>query len=187
MRAQTSFDSWIVRNVPSLKRVLAIVFGFFWLVDGALKFHPQTVANFPAMVQDAGAGQPAWLSGWFSFWATQADANPALWVYLTGTLELALAFALIAGFLRKAAYGAGFALSLFIWGVPEGFGGPYGPGSTDIGTGIVYALFFVALMLINATFGPSRFTLDSWIERRWPSWSRLAEIRGPWSAPPPKD
>jgi len=62
--------------------------------------------------------------------------------------------------------------------VPEGFGGPYGPASTDIGTGIVYALVFLLLMELNATYGASRYSLDAVIERRWPRWARLAEFRG---------
>jgi uncharacterized membrane protein YphA (DoxX/SURF4 family) len=177
LRAQEQLDSWLVRNAHVLKRLLAAVFGVFWGIDGALKFQPGLVALFPGMVTDAGQGQPAWLTPWFTFWAQAAQGNAALLVYSTGTLELALAFALIAGFMRKVAYGGGFVLSLFIWAVPEGFGGPYGPGATDIGTGIVYAIFFLALMLINATYGPSRYTLDHLIERRWPGWARVAEIR----------
>jgi len=72
---------------------------------------------------------------------------------MTGMGELALASALILGLLRRMAFTFGFFLSLVIWSVPEGFGGPYGPGSTGIGTGNVHALVFVFLPLINATFG----------------------------------
>ncbi len=185
VRAQEHLDSWLVRNAHVLKRLLTVMFGVFWGIDGALKFQPGLVSLFPGMVTDAGRGQPAWLAPWFSFWAGQAQSNAALLVYTTGTLELALAFALIFGFMRKVAYGGGFLLSLFIWAVPEGFGGPYGPGATDIGTGIVYALFFLALMLINATYGPSRYTLDHRLEQRWPGWARVAEIR-PRAIPPPE-
>jgi nitrite reductase (NO-forming) len=66
---------------------------------------------------------------------------------------------------------------LIIWSVPEGFGGPYGPGSTDIGTGIVYALASILFLVAMAAFGPSSLSLDSAIERKWPSWKRLAEIK----------
>ncbi len=181
-RAHEKLDSWIYRHREGLKATLRVAFGLIWGVDGAFKFGPDVVANFPGMVQDAGAGQPAWLGGWFSFWASQASQHAALWVYTTGFLELALAFALVFGFLRKIAYGGGILLSLLIWAVPEGFGGPYGPSSTDVGTGVVYAIAFLFLMIINATYGPSRYSLDRSIERRWPVWARLAEIRGPWTA-----
>ncbi len=107
------------------------------------------------------------------------SGNPGFFVTTIGLLELALAlaFALVAGFLRKIAYTGGFFLSLVIWSVPEGFGGPYGPSSTDIGTGIIYAFVFLLLLIVNSAFGPSHFSLDALIERRWPAWKRLAEIR----------
>jgi nitrite reductase (NO-forming) len=108
------------------------------------------------------------------------SANPAFFTTTIGLFELALAFALLAGFMRKFAYTGGILLSLVIWSVPEGFGGPYGPSSTDIGTGIIYAFVFLLLLVVNATYGPSRLSLDFLIEARWPWWKRLAEIqRGP--------
>ncbi|PSN88978.1 hypothetical protein B9Q00_03185 [Candidatus Marsarchaeota G1 archaeon OSP_C] len=60
--------------------------------------------------------------------------NPTFFVYLVGTLKVVLAISLILGLARKLAYIGGMAFSLLIWSVPEGFGGPYGPSSTDIGT-----------------------------------------------------
>lgn len=175
---QVEIDGWLARNAVRLKSVIRIVFGIIWGIDGALKFQPGSLPSFPGMIASQVEGQPAWLHGWFSFWAAQVSANPGLWVYGTGTLELALAFALLVGFMRKIAYTGGILLSLLIWAVPEGFGGPYGPGSTDIGTGIVYAIVFLFLMVMNALQGPSRYSLDWVIERRWPVWRRVAEISG---------
>ena len=60
--------------------------------------------------------------------------------------------------------------------VPEGFGGPYGPGSTDIGTGIIYSFVFLALIMINAISETSKFSLDYFIERRFQLWKRVAEF-----------
>ena len=174
---QEAVDSWWIRNTPHLKVVFRVLFGIIWGIDGALKFSPGLVSAFPEMVSNAAHGQPAWLSGWFSFWQAQVSANPALWVYSTGALELAIAAALVLGFLRKLAYTGGILVSLVIWAVPEGFGGPYGPGSTDIGTGIIYAMVFLMLIVINASHGPSVWSLDYHIERRWPWWARLSEVR----------
>ena len=170
-------QGWLVQHAGGLKTTFRVIFGIVWLVDGSLKFAPGLVAQFPSLVKTAGAGQPAWLHPWFSFWATQAAAQPAFWVYFTGTLEVALAFCLIFGFLRKIAYVGGALLSLLIWAVPEGFGGPYGPGSTDIGTGIVYAILFLALITLNAAYGPSRWSLDYYLELRWPRWGAYAEFQ----------
>ena len=170
-------QGWLVLHAGALKTVFRVIFGLIWLIDGSLKFAPGLVSRFPSLVKTAGQGQPAWLHPWFSFWATQAAAQPAFWVYFTGTLEVALALCLIFGFLRKIAYVGGALLSLLIWAVPEGFGGPYGPGSTDIGTGVVYAILFLALITLNAAYGPSRWSLDYYLEFRWPRWGAFAEFQ----------
>ncbi len=170
-------DNWFARNLSSIKTIVRIIFGLFWAIDGALKFLPGFVDSFPNMIKDAASSQPSWLAGWFSFWASTTSTNPAFYVYSSGVLELALAFCLILGLLRKPAYTVSLLLSLFIWSIPEGFGGPYGPGSSDIGTGIVYAIVSLMLLVINATFGPSRYSLDFLIERKWRQWKKIAEIK----------
>lgn len=177
-------QGWLVQHSEGLKTAFRVVFGLVWLLDGSLKFAPGLVGQFPGLVTQAGHRQPAWLQPWFSFWAAQAAGNPAFWVYFTGTLELALAFCLLFGFLRKIAYVGGILLSLLIWAVPEGFGGPYGPGATDIGTGIVYGVLFLALITLNAGYGPSRWSLDFYIEERWPRWGAWAEFQ---KLVPPED
>lgn len=173
---QTSKDvrSWIARNVGWLKAVIRIIFGFVWLIDGSLKFASGFVDSFPSLIKTE--GQPAWLQPWFSFWSSVAATNAAPIVYTTGALELVLGMALVLGFMRKIAYLGGVVLSLFIWAIPEGFGGPYGPGSTDIGTGIIYGFLFLSLIIINTISGPSKYSLDYLIERRYSSWKRVAEF-----------
>lgn len=119
-----------------------------------------------------------WLQGWFAFWQGQAATNPAFWVCFTGALELSVGLGSLFGFMRRVAYVGGAVLSSLIWAVPEGFGGPYGPGSTDQGAGIVDAMVFLMLIVINSAYGPSRWSLDHILERRWPGWAVLAEFRG---------
>lgn len=172
-RAQEQVDGWFVRNAASLKSGLRVIFGFIWLVDGSFKFQP----GFEQQFSVSGDGSPGWLQPWFSYWANMVNPDPAPWVYLVGSLELLLGLALVFGFVRKLAYSGGFLLSLFIWAVPESFGGPYGPGSTDIGTGIVYAMGFLFLMVLDATYGTNPWTMDAWIERRWPDWARWSSFR----------
>jgi uncharacterized membrane protein YphA (DoxX/SURF4 family) len=171
-----SYDGWWPQHAQVLKTLFRVIIGVVWLIDGSLKFASGFVDAFAGSISSD--GQPAWLHGWFNFWATQVNGDPAFWVYLVGTLEILLGLALVFGFVRKIAYVGGALLSLFIWAVPEGFGGPYGPGSTDIGTGAVYALVFLALLLLNATYGPSRWSLDYLIERRVAWWAKVAELRG---------
>src|SRR3989454_6227948 len=174
---QVFLDNWFVRHLGALKTTMRVIFGVVWTVDGAFKFQPGFADSLAQMISDAGQGQPSWLQPWFGFWSQTVSANPGFFVTTIGVLELALGFGLLLGFMRKVAYAAGFFLSLVIWSVPEGFGGPYGPSSTDIGTGIIYAFVFLLLMIINAAFGPSRWSLDYAIERRWPAWKKASEIR----------
>ncbi|MEM0116861.1 MAG: DoxX family protein [Conexivisphaerales archaeon] len=169
-------SGWLARNAAVLKTVMRIIFGIVWVIDGTLKFLPGLPSQFPQMILDAGQGQPSWIQPWFNFWYNLVLPAPAIWVYMTGIFELLLGIALVLGLLRKIAYFGGMILSLFIWAVPEGFGGPYGPGSTDIGTGIIYSISFAFLLLINAAYGPSRYSLDYLIERRWKVWAKLAEV-----------
>ncbi|MCW6160163.1 MAG: DoxX family membrane protein [Candidatus Micrarchaeales archaeon] len=168
---------WLYRHRDKLKSAIRIIFGIVWLIDGLLKFTPGTAAAFPQLIQNAGNGQPGWLIPWFDFWSSVVGPDPFFWATLVGVGEILIGIGLIVGGIRKITYTVGMVLSLFIWAVPEGFGGPYGPGSTDIGTGIIYSLVFVCLMVINAGYGPSKYSIDAWIEKRVKWWSRLAEFR----------
>ncbi|EQD54442.1 hypothetical protein B1B_09684 [mine drainage metagenome] len=180
-------ESWWVRNARALKTIFRVLLGIVWLIDGILKFTSGFVNSFLAAVQNSQANAPSWLSGWFSFWASQASSNASLIVYTVGTFEVILGLALITGFMRKIAYAGGVILSLLIWAVPEGFGGPYqsGAGGTDVGTGVIYAIAFLGLILINTAYGPSRYSLDFYIERRFPRWASIAEFRGAANPPGP--
>lgn len=170
-------DLWFKNNTIKISRVSAIVFGIIWGIDGILKFQPGLVGAFPSMISSVALGQPSFLAGWFSFWLGVATTNSAFLVYLIGMFELALSFSLIFGFMRKVSYGGGFFLSLLIWAVPEGFGGPYGPGATDIGTGIIYAMAFLFLAVLSATHNSNLYTLDHKIEKRIKWWKLIAEIK----------
>ena len=167
--------SWVVRNVGWLKSFIRVILGIVWLIDGYLKFSPGLVDSFPALIKSE--GQPAWLQPWFNFWSSITSANAAPFVYSVGALEVLLGVALVLGILRKIAYLGGMVLSLLIWAIPEGFGGPYGPGSTDIGTGIIYSFLFLSLIMINTISGPSKYSLDFLIERKLQFWKRIAEFQ----------
>lgn len=172
-----TIDNWWIRSAPKLKTLFRVLFGVIWLIDGTLKFAPGFADSLPGQVQ--AQIRPGWLHDWFVFWFNQVSANPSLYATLVGTFEVLIGLGLVFGFMRKIVYVAGAILSLFIWAVPEGFGGTYGPGSTDIGTGAAYALVFVALIVINATYGTSRWSLDYWLERAWPRWAVMAEFGKP--------
>ena len=168
--------NFIYRNAVYIKSIARITFGFVWLIDAYFKFQPGFVQNFSNLIQAGGQGQPAWLAPWFSFWVNFTSMNPAAWGYVIAFSELAIAISLIFGFMRRIGYSGGFVLSLLIWSIPEGFGGPYSPSSTDIGTAIIYAIVFIMLIVINAEQGTSRYSVDSYMEKRFKWWKKVAEF-----------
>lgn len=87
-----------------------------------------------------------------------------------------LGAALVLGFMRKTAYVGGLVLSLMIWSIDEGFGGPYGPGATDIGAAVMYAFLFIGFLIMEKASNYGRYSLDAAIERRWKGWRILSEV-----------
>ena len=57
----------------------------------------------------------------------------------------------------------------------EGFGGPYSSGSTDVGTGIVYAVLFLTLLTFAPPARRERMSADHSLVSRWSWWRVLAE------------
>ena len=158
--------------------LLRIIFGSVWIIDGSLKFVTMAPGDVVTLVQMAGTGQPAWLSGWYSFWSGAVSANPTGFLYGVGALELLLGFAVLLGLLRKPAYILGVILALLIYAIDEGFGGPYvfssssGIGSTDIGAAIIYTFVFLALWIIDS-YLPTHYSLDHVIARKVKWWSKV--------------
>ncbi len=177
------YMSWWARHAAGVATSFRVMLGIALAIDGYLKFSSgYNNGQFLADVQSSQSNDPSWLSGWFSFWATQATNNSNAITSTVGTLELLLGLALIFGILRKLAYTGGIILTLLIWSIPEGFGGPYtvsGSAATDVGTGIIYAIAFVGLIALDSAFRSSRYSLDYYIERRFPSWARIAEFGTP--------
>lgn len=161
-------------TVPDLVR---IVFGLIWLIDAALKWQPGFRRGYMSLLMGESAGQPGWLHWWFRFWIDLQHPDVILWAYLAAVIETGIAVALILGFARKLTYIGAIGFSLIIWSTAEGFGGPYTGHSTDVGTAIIYALVFVALLALDYECGPGRLTVDRLIERRLAWWPRVAEVR----------
>lgn len=153
-----------------------IGFGLIWAIDAAFKWQSGFRQGFMGMVMGEGVGQPGWMRGWFQFWINFQHPHAMFFAYATAVTETAIALALIFGFARKYLYIIGALFSLTIWGTAEGFGGPYGSTSTDIGAAVMYAFVFLGLLTLNYEGGPSRFSVDYLIEQRISWWHRIAEI-----------
>ncbi|MGC9974178.1 MAG: hypothetical protein ABSC36_02145 [Gaiellaceae bacterium] len=163
-------------DLPKRIATLRIVFGVIWLVDAGLKMNHVFVNEFKADFTEGAAGQPGWLHWWFHFWTRVINTSPSTFAYITIVLETLFGLSLLFGFARRSGYILGFIFSMAIWAIPEGFGGPYSMSSTDIATGIIYALVFAALYGLDSssTTRPA-WTVDDAIERRVSWWRPFAE------------
>jgi len=157
--------------------IARIAFGVLFAVDAALKWFPSFTTAFIDQVKGAFVGQPGWLQPWFRFWIRVFSTQPRFFAYATAVVETLIALALVLGLARAVTYFAAALYSLAIWAIPEGFGGPYTHGVTDIGTGIIYAVLFLALYQLDTLADESPWSLDPWVERRFPWWRTLSE---PW-------
>lgn len=102
-------------------------------------------------------------------------ACPVPFAYLSAAVESLIAVALLFGLVRQVTYFAAAAYTFILWAIPEGFGGPYKGGATDIGTGIIYLILFLALYQVDTLADESPWSLDPVIERRFPRWRILSE------------
>ena len=152
--------NWRERGVA----IARIIFGLVWVVAATLKWQPQFQNTFLDQVTAARDGQPVPIQAWLSFWARLVSTNPLLFARIEATTESAIALLLILGIFSNLTAIVGILLSLGIWSIPEGFGGPSIPGqSTDIGTGFPYAILFAVFLLLSAG---RYYGLDSWLTPR---------------------
>ena len=161
------------------KDALRVAFGVIWAIDATLKWLPGFKDSYMSTIMAIRDGQPHWLLWWFDFWINlQHPAATFFWA-LVATVESLIALALILGVARKLTYLGAIGFSLLIWATAEGFGGPYTAGSSDIGTGIIYAVVFTGLLALSYYAGVARYSLDYYLERRISWWWWISEMRRP--------
>jgi len=151
--------------------LLRIAFGLVWAIDASFKWQPNFIIHFTDYLTGALDGQPPAVQAWITFWIHIVKVDPHAFAYLVAIGETALALSLILGAFSNLMTVVGILLSLVIWSTAEGFGGPYVPGSADIGAAIIYVLVFLGLFLASA--GRS-FGLDEWLTPLLGRWSFLA-------------
>lgn len=162
-----SLSSWRYKGIG----VLRIIFGLVWLVDAWFKWQPDFINKFADYLNGALDDQPPAVQAWISFWVNIVKVDPHVFAHLVAISETAIALGLIFGVFSNLTNLGGALLSIVIWSTAEGFGGPYSPGSTDIGSAVIYALVFAGLFFANAglTIG-----LDRWLSPKLGGWSFLA-------------
>jgi len=151
--------------------LLRILFGVVWAIDASFKWQPAFRVSLETYLGEGAKGQPAVVQDWVNFWVSIVGVNPYVFGIFIAVAESAVAVALLFGVLTNLAYFGGLLLSLGVWSTAEGFGGPYGPGSVDIGTAIIYVLVFVALFLASAGL---YFGVDAYLTPRLGRWGRVA-------------
>ena len=153
-----------------------IVFGVIFAIDAFFKWRIGFHRTFVAVIKEAGEGQPSWLHWWFKFWVDTVSPHHHVWAYSIAVIETMIALALILGFARKTTYNVTAFVSLGIWAVAEGFGGPYTATSTDIGSAVIYAVVAICLLVLSLQTGRSRYSVDWYIEKKLPWWHWVAEF-----------
>jgi nitrite reductase (NO-forming) len=127
--------------------IVRIIFGFAWLVDAYFKWQPNFQHNVAAIIGQALDGQPTIIHVWIQLWVNAATMYPTLFGIGIASIETLIALSLITGIFARQAIVLGGIFALLIWSIPQGFGGPYTSESTDIDSGIIYALVFALLYL----------------------------------------
>lgn len=156
----TRVSVWRARAIAFLR----VAFGIVWAVAAWLKWQPKFIDSFASQITGAKDGQPRPIQAWISFWGNIVNMNPHLCAILLASTETAIAVFLILGILTNLTSVVGMLLSLGIWSVAEGFGGPYKLGdSTDIGTAVPYVLLFAVLIAVAAG---RYYAVDQWLTPR---------------------
>jgi uncharacterized membrane protein YphA (DoxX/SURF4 family) len=153
----TRISSWRAKLIALLR----IVFGIVWGIAAWLKWQPAFINSFTDQVTGAKDGQPPAIQSWISWWGNLVSTNPHFFAYLLACTETTLAVFFIFGILTNLTCVVSMLLSLGIWSVAEGFGGPIQPGkSTDIGTSIMYVIVAAILLAIAAG---RYYSVDQWL------------------------
>lgn len=163
--------AWLIVAAAALRTA----FGILMAIDAYLKWQPGFAAHYVGYLQNAASAQPQWLQGWFHMWLRLVTMHTPFFISATRLIETAIAIGLLLGFARRITYFAGALFSLLIWSTAEGFGGPYTSGATNVGPALVYALVFIAAAFFEHLLGSNPYSLDYYIERRYPKWASLVE------------
>jgi nitrite reductase (NO-forming) len=169
--AKSNFSFWADAAAGAIRTT----FGLVWAIDAFFKWQPDFFNNYLSYITGIVSGQPQWLMPWFNLWVKIITPNPGLFALLTCLAETIIAIGLLFGFGRKWIYVLGGLFALAIWTVPEGFGGPYTPGATDVGGGLIYVVVFAALIVMDYVLGRSPYSVDFYLEKRLPAWRKIAE------------
>jgi nitrite reductase (NO-forming) len=171
LQHQETSVTWLIAATSAVRAA----FGIVWAINAYLTWWPEFADHYVGYLQNAAQNQPGWLVPWFSAWLALVTPAAGSFIWLTRIIETAIALGLLLGLARKWLYLLGALFSLLIWSTAGGFGGPYTTGATNLGPSLVYVLVFIALAVLNRALGRTPYSVDYYLEQRWPAWDRVAE------------
>lgn len=168
-----TFAAWQQRG----RVLVCIAFGIIWAIDAWFKWQPDFQHRCLNIVQAGAGSQPGWVAPWYHSWDVALQPFAPFVAICAAMIETFIAAALILGFARNSIYLVGALCSFSIRAIPEGFGNTSRSTYPDIATSIIYVTVFAALLALDAYSDPQRASLDALIDRRFPRWKRIAELR----------
>ncbi len=154
---------WRRRGIAAVR----VLFGCIWAFNAWFAWQFSFASNITGYFAHTVSNQLPMIAEWMHI----VTLHPHFFAYLVALGETLLSLCLIFGLLNNLTCGIGMILSLSLWLMAEGSGGPYGLVSTDVGVMITSVLLFMGLLLGGAgqTFG-----MDRYLVRRLGRWSFLA-------------
>src|SRR5690606_16505169 len=148
----------------------------YWAINAYLTWGPEFAIHYVAYLQNAEGVYPAWLLWRCNMWINLISPAPRIFISLTHIIDNIITIGYLFGLARKWTFIVGGLFSLLIWSTAEGFGGPYATGVSNLGPALVYVLLFAALLIFERVLGRTPYSVDYYIEERYPRWRRVAEF-----------
>ena len=145
---------------------LRITFGALWAVDAYFKWSAVFMNGLTGYLTSALTGQPPFVQDWINAWIGIVSPHQHFFAILVALVETLIAIGLLAGFFTRATIVLGSVFALLLWSLPEGFGGPYMAGATDVGASIIYIFVFAALWIGGSW---QEYSIDGFFKQKYPN------------------
>ena len=130
---------------------LRTALGLLWILDGVLQLQPAMFS--PTFLREqigmAGMGLPHQVATMYGAFSTLLGGHPLVWELVLAASEIAVGTGIVVGRAPRLTLGASVVLGLVVWGVGEGFGGLFAPGTSMLtgapGSALLYVVAAMAL------------------------------------------
>ena len=167
------FKDWSDK-IPFVTR---LILGLIFISDSMLKLIPDSAYLIKENVLTGAYGTWSFVYPWVAFWANFTANNINFFVFFAIIVEFLIGLFLILGLFKKFLYIAGAVYSIAIWLTISQFGGPYIPGTLDIGATPFYFLLFLLLIFTDRNFNTYDKSLDKIIKKKHKIWQKIAYFK----------